>query len=85
MFSSSGGAGSPKNHPAPFELKLRGECTMAAPAKQEAAFSDFYGIPENTVGEIFDGELIVTPRPSCEHSHVEFALSNKLVHRRESH
>jgi Uma2 family endonuclease len=51
---------------------------MAAPAKQRASYSDLYGIPENMVGEIFDGELIVTPRPSYEHSHVEFALSSKL-------
>jgi len=37
---------------------------MAEIAKVKATYNDLYGIPENATGEIIDGELIVTPRPS---------------------
>ncbi len=37
---------------------------MAEIAKKIAAYEDLYNIPDNMTGEIIDGELIVTPRPS---------------------
>jgi len=40
---------------------------MAEPARKLASYDDLYNIPENTTGEIIDGELIVSPRPSPEH------------------
>ncbi|MBF0475455.1 MAG: Uma2 family endonuclease, partial [Deltaproteobacteria bacterium] len=40
---------------------------MAKPASKKATYEDLYGIPENMTGQIIDGELIVTPRPSRRH------------------
>jgi Uma2 family endonuclease len=37
---------------------------MSEPAKKRATYEDLYSIPENTTGEIIDGELLVLPRPS---------------------
>jgi len=51
---------------------------MAEPAKKIATYEDLYGIPENMTGEIIDGELIVTPRPSFDHSHVTSSIGMKL-------
>jgi len=42
---------------------------MAETAKRQAVYSDLYEIPENMIGEIISGELIVSPRPSPRHSH----------------
>ena len=51
---------------------------MAEAAKKKASYDDLFGIPENMTGEIIDGELIATPRPSARHSNVEFVLSARL-------
>ncbi|NWG72944.1 MAG: Uma2 family endonuclease [Parvularculaceae bacterium] len=51
---------------------------MAEPAKRIANYKDLYNIPENMIGEIIDGELIATPRPSPEHSHVESSLGYRI-------
>ena len=40
---------------------------MVAAAKRKATYEDLYGIPEDDVGEIINGELIVTPLPSRMH------------------
>jgi len=40
---------------------------MPEPAKRRAVYEDLYSIPENMTGEIIDGELVVTPRPSRKH------------------
>jgi Uma2 family endonuclease len=48
---------------------------MLESAPQKATYEDLFSIPENMTGEIIDGELIVTPRPSGEHSNAAFALS----------
>jgi len=52
---------------------------MAEPAKQAATYEDLYHIPENMTGEIIDGELIVTPRPSSRHTEVASSLGGELV------
>ena len=42
---------------------------MAETAKKEAVYDDLLEIPENMIGEIIAGELVVSPRPSPRHSH----------------
>ncbi|MGA2400163.1 MAG: Uma2 family endonuclease [Syntrophobacteraceae bacterium] len=51
---------------------------MAELAKKRAEYEDLYALPDNMVGEIIDGELIATPRPSRKHAKVEFSLSSEL-------
>ncbi|MGO9312609.1 MAG: Uma2 family endonuclease [Syntrophobacteraceae bacterium] len=51
---------------------------MSGPAKKKATYNDLFSIPENTTGEIINGELIVTPRPSRRHLYTESALGNKI-------
>lgn len=52
---------------------------MVAAAKRKASYDDLYGIPEDAVGEIIDGELIVTPRPSSMHGFSAYALGGELL------
>jgi Uma2 family endonuclease len=52
---------------------------MAEAAKREAIYGDLYGIPEGTVGEIINGELIVTPRSSRMHGFSAYALGGELL------
>ena len=47
---------------------------MAEAAREKATYEDLYNIPENMTGEIIDGELIVTPRPSRNHVYAASAL-----------
>jgi Uma2 family endonuclease len=47
---------------------------MAEAAKKKAIYEDLYTIPENMVGEILNGELFVTPRPSRAHVYTASAL-----------
>jgi Uma2 family endonuclease len=51
---------------------------MSDPAKKVATYEDLYSIPENTTGEIINGKLIVTPRPSPRHMNVVTALSEEI-------
>jgi Uma2 family endonuclease len=51
---------------------------MSIPAKKKVTYEDLYGIPENMVGEIIDGELSVAPRPSRKHVYAESVLGGKL-------
>ena len=44
-----------------------GRAAMSDPAQNVATYEDLFNIPENMIGEIVDGELIVTPRPSRKH------------------
>jgi Uma2 family endonuclease len=52
---------------------------MSEPAKKKAAYEDLYRIPENMIGEIINGELIVTPRPSTAHSLASSCLGAELI------
>jgi Uma2 family endonuclease len=47
---------------------------MAEPAKKQATYDDLYSIPENMVGEIINGELIVRPRPTAGHAGASTSL-----------
>jgi Uma2 family endonuclease len=51
---------------------------MAKLAKQRATYEDLFHIPENMTGEIIDGELIVTPRPSRKHVYTASALGSEV-------
>jgi len=51
---------------------------MAEGAKTKAVYDDLYSIPENMTGQIIDGELIVTPRPSRYHVYAASALGSEL-------
>lgn len=51
---------------------------MAEPAKRKAVYDDLYSVPENMTGEIIDGHLYATPRPSSRHNRTTFALSQEL-------
>jgi Uma2 family endonuclease len=51
---------------------------MFEPAKRQAVYEDLYNIPENMTGEIIDGELYVTPRPSRKHVGATSALGYKI-------
>ncbi|MEM5788171.1 MAG: Uma2 family endonuclease [Syntrophobacteraceae bacterium] len=52
---------------------------MPDPAKKKATYEDLYGIPENMTGEIIDGELILTPRPSRKHVIVSSYLGGEII------
>jgi Uma2 family endonuclease len=40
----------------------------ASPKPRPASYEDILRLPENVVGEIVDGELIVSPRPASRHA-----------------
>jgi Uma2 family endonuclease len=52
---------------------------MAEPARKKAVYEDLHAIPENATGEIIDGELIVTPKPSRKHVYTATALGAELT------
>jgi Uma2 family endonuclease len=58
---------------------MRGGKTMAEPAPGKATYEDLFNIPENMTGEIIDGELHVTPRPSRDHVHSATSLGGEIV------
>ncbi len=51
---------------------------MSEIAKKKATYEDLYEVPENMTGEIIDGELIVTPRPSRRHTRTTSVLGYKI-------
>lgn len=51
---------------------------MSDPAKTKATYDDLYSVPENMTGEIVNGELVVTPRPSREHVFAATALGSEV-------
>lgn len=50
-------------------------------APRRATFEDLEGVPENLVGEILDGELIVSPRPAARHALAGTAIGSVLFDR----
>jgi Uma2 family endonuclease len=52
---------------------------MAETAQKRATYEDLLKIPENLTGEIINGELIATPRPSRRHVHAASALGIKVA------
>lgn len=52
---------------------------MSEPAKKRASYQDLFNLPENMTGQIIDGELIVTPRPSRKHVFAATTLGSKVT------
>jgi len=52
---------------------------MIEPVAKKATYEDLCDLPENLVGEILDGELIATPRPSREHGHAASILGVEII------
>ncbi len=48
---------------------------MLEPIKKQACYEDLCRLPENMIGEIIEGELYATPRPSFRHSNVAAGLA----------
>jgi Uma2 family endonuclease len=51
---------------------------MPTTAKKKATYEDLYNIPENMIGEIIDGELFLSPRPSPKHSRAASRLQQTI-------
>jgi Uma2 family endonuclease len=51
---------------------------MGTPAKKLATYEDLQAIPESMIGEIIDGELVLTPRPAPEHVHASSTLGVEI-------
>ncbi len=51
---------------------------VAAEKKRPATYADIEALPEHVVGEILDGELIVSPRPASPHAVAASRLSVEL-------
>jgi Uma2 family endonuclease len=51
---------------------------MTAPALNKAVYEDLFSIPENMTGEIINGELLVTPRPSRKHLYAASTLGEEI-------
>ncbi len=52
---------------------------MALSAKKQASYDDLFSLPDNVVGEIIDGELIATPRPSRRHGVAASVLGSEIL------
>lgn len=52
---------------------------MSEPTRKIATYEDLYSVPENMIGEIIGGELIVTPRPSPKHMLSTSVLGGKIM------
>jgi len=51
---------------------------MATPAKRRATYDDLCALPEHVVGEIIDGELVVSPRPAPIHANATSTIGGDL-------
>jgi Uma2 family endonuclease len=51
---------------------------MADPAERRAVVDDLLRVPAHRVGEILDGELITSPRPSAPHARAASNLGGEL-------
>jgi Uma2 family endonuclease len=49
-----------------------------APVKKPGTYADILALPEHLVGELLDGELIVSPRPRALHALVSSGLGAEL-------
>jgi Uma2 family endonuclease len=50
----------------------------APPFKRAATYADIEALPEHQIGEILDGELIVSPRPASRHALASSSLGNRV-------
>lgn len=52
---------------------------MTAPSRRRATYEDLLALPENLVGEILAGELVVSPRPAPRHAHATTVVGGTLL------
>jgi len=52
---------------------------VSEPATRRAVYEDLFDLPENMTGEIIDGQLIVTPRPSRKHINAASMLTAEII------
>ena len=52
---------------------------MLSTASKKACYEDLYGISENMIGEIVNGELVATPRPSGKHANAASVLGGEII------
>src|SRR5262245_19205340 len=48
---------------------------MSQPARRPASYADLAALPDNVVGEIIEGEVVTSPRPSFSHAAVATGLA----------
>jgi len=48
------------------------------PAKRAAAYENLCELPDNVVGEIVNGEIVATPRPSYRHGRAATVIAGKV-------
>jgi len=51
---------------------------MALPAEREATYEDLFDLPDNMVGQIIHGQLIVQPRPAPKHALASSVLNSRI-------
>jgi Uma2 family endonuclease len=51
---------------------------MASPVRKPATYEDLLKLPDDKIGEIVDGELYASPRPSVPHVLAHSALNSEL-------
>jgi Uma2 family endonuclease len=51
---------------------------MSELARKSAVYEDLFTIPENMTGEIIDGELVASPRPSRRHIYAGSMLGSEI-------
>lgn len=51
---------------------------MAEPARKNAVYEDLYTIPENTIGEIIEGDLYAHPSPARKAIYAASALGVRV-------
>lgn len=51
---------------------------MNEPARRRATYQDVLDAPMNTIAEVIDGELRVSPRPAKPHAAASSALGEEL-------
>ena len=52
---------------------------MPEPDNKVAAYEDLFGLPDNVVGEILEGELVTHPRPSPKHALAASMMGAELI------
>jgi Uma2 family endonuclease len=52
---------------------------VATTAPRRATLADLEALPENVIGQIIDGELIVQPRPASPHARAASSLNGELA------
>jgi Uma2 family endonuclease len=49
-----------------------------APARRKATYADIEALPEHLVGEILEGELVVSPRPAPPHAKAAISIGSDV-------